>query len=192
MDTKDRDFIDRYIELAIFQKQFVAASGESIPQPVSSKLSVDQVKESPATFRCEDDYMPVPLVGKTAAGIEKTYYEFIHGYVPIPKQIVKGTCFVMEVDGDSMIGDDIQNGDFIVVRQQPEVIEGSDIALLRINDDEMTLKRITKENGRVVLLSSNSAHPNRSLPAESVQIVGKYIYKIPGEVGRSLIREEMF
>ncbi|MDR9503379.1 S24 family peptidase [Brevibacillus agri] len=193
LDEKDRDFINRYIELATFHKQHVAATSERTPQPVPSKkvTKLEQIKES-STGYSEELTHPVPLVGKTAAGIEKTYYEFIRGYVPIPKQVIKGTCFVMEVDGDSMTGDDIQDGDFIVVRQQPDVIEGSDIALLRINDDEMTLKRIIREKGKVVLLSSNSSHPERSVPAENVQIVGKYIYRIPGEIGRSLIREEPF
>lgn len=193
LDEKDRAFIDRYIELATFHKQYAAATSETIPQPAPPKKvsKMEQIKES-STEYSEELTHPVPLVGKTAAGIEKTYYEFIRGYVPIPKSVIKGTCFVMEVDGDSMTGDGIQDGDFIVVKQQPDVIDGSDIALLRINDDEVTLKRIFREKGRVVLLSSNPTHPKRSVPAENVQIVGKYIYKIPGDIGRSIIREEMF
>ncbi|EJL38973.1 SOS response transcriptional repressor, RecA-mediated autopeptidase [Brevibacillus sp. CF112] len=193
LDEKDRAFVDRYIELATFHKQYAAATSETIPQPSpSNKVSkMEQIKESSSEYS-EELTHPVPLVGKTAAGSEKTYYEYIRGYVPIPKSVIKGTCFVMEVDGDSMTGDGIQDGDFIVVKQQPDVIDGSDIALLRINDDEVTLKRIFREKGRVVLLSSNPTHPKRSVPAENVQIVGKYIYKIPGDIGRSIIREELF
>ncbi len=193
LDEKDRDFINRYIELATFHKQYAATTSETIPQPTQPKMGskTEQIKESSTEFS-EELTHPVPLVGKTAAGIEKTYYEFIRGYVPIPKPVIKGTCFVMEVDGDSMTGDGIQDGDFIVVKQQQDVVDGSDIALLRINDDEVTLKRIIRENGQVVLLSSNPAYPKRSVPADSVQIVGKYIYRIPGDIGRSIIREELF
>lgn len=194
LDEKDRDFIDRYIELATFQKQFAAASKETIPELNPMKRgSREQIKEDSSGYKHNEDLMhAVPLVGKTAAGIEKSYYEFIRGYVPIPKKAIKGTCFVMEVDGDSMTGDNIHNGDYIVVRQQPDIVEGNDIALLRINDDEMTLKRIIREGGKVILLSSNAAYPERSVPTECVQIVGKYIYKIPGDIGRSIIRNEPF
>ncbi|CAH8711689.1 hypothetical protein WDD9_003001 [Paenibacillus melissococcoides] len=97
----------------------------------------------------------------------------------------------MEVDGDSMTGDGIENGDYVVIQQQP-IVECNEIALLRINDEEITLKRIYNAGDRVVLLSSNADYPERSLPTEKLKIVGKFIYRIPGNIGKTILRDELF
>ncbi|EES73478.1 repressor LexA [Paenibacillus sp. oral taxon 786 str. D14] len=191
LDEKDRAFIKRFIELALFEKQH--KNEEAAAREEHAVTSVQSKQDQPALEETSAEHVEetlVPLVGKTAAGIEKTYYEFIRGYVPIPKEVIKGTCFVLEVDGDSMNGDGIEHGDFVVIKQQP-VVENGDIALLRI-EDEITLKRIQREGGKIILVSSNPAYPKRAVPERNVQVVGKYIYKIRGEEGRAKLREEPF
>ncbi|MFF2886989.1 helix-turn-helix domain-containing protein [Paenibacillus sp. NPDC057967] len=194
LDEIDQSFIKRYIDLAISHRNHIdAAMNAKESTRLNDESSSIVNKESDKSKDDEEleEVRPVPLVGKTAAGIGKTYYEFIHGYMPVPKIYTKGTCFVMEVDGDSMTGDGIESGDFVVIRQQPSV-ESKDIALLKINDEEMTLKRIYQSNDELALLSSNASHPERIVPASKVQVIGKFIYRIPRDLGRELIREELF
>lgn len=193
LSEEEKEKVKEYIEFLRFKKEKGTCSKKTAISK-NDELAAARIKEEKVEYRTseiEEDAHAVPLVGKTAAGIEKNYYEFILGYMPVPSKYTKGTCFVMEVDGDSMTGDGIENGDYVVIQQQP-IVECNEIALLRINDEEITLKRIYNAGDRVVLLSSNADYPERSLPTEKVKVVGKFIYRIPGNIGKTILRDELF
>ena len=60
----------------------------------------------------------MPLIGRIAAGapiLDEQYVEIF----PLPRQLVgEGTLFLLKVNGDSMTGAAIANGDWVAVRQQ--------------------------------------------------------------------------
>jgi repressor LexA len=64
--------------------------------------------------------------------------------------------FVLEVNGDSMIEDQIADGDYVVVRRQPTARAGQIVVAL-LDDDEATLKRWFPEDGRVRLEPANAS-----------------------------------
>src|SRR5690606_38420934 len=64
--------------------------------------------------------------------------------------------FCLRVQGDSMIGARIQDGDIVFVRRQPTVDNG-DIAVVLI-DDEVTLKRVYITEQGIILKSENPAY----------------------------------
>jgi repressor LexA len=76
------------------------------------------------------------------------------------------------VKGESMIEAGILPGDFVVVRRQQTARDG-DIVVTREGDDEATVKRFFRENGRVRLQPENSAL--EPLFPDHVQILGKVI-----------------
>jgi repressor LexA len=66
-----------------------------------------------------------------------------------------GGTFALRVRGDSMIEDQIRDGDFVIVQRQTEVRNGQ-IAVAVLPNGEATLKRLYRERGRIRLQPSNS------------------------------------
>ncbi|MBX7168343.1 MAG: transcriptional repressor LexA [Pirellulales bacterium] len=99
----------------------------------------------------------LPLAGRIAAGtlheaIEQT--EFLNlGELFDP---ARGDLFVLEVDGDSMIEDQIADGDYVIVRRQDTAHKGQIVVALT-DENEATLKRWFPEGNRIRLQPSNSS-----------------------------------
>lgn len=80
-------------------------------------------------------------------------------------------CFVLKVQGDSMIEEGILDGDLVVIQQQDHARNGDIVAAL-VNNEEATLKRIEQKPGVVILHPANSTmQPMKFLP-DQVQIQG--------------------
>lgn len=87
--------------------------------------------------------------------------------------------FTLKCRGDSMTGARIFDGDIVCIRSQPEV-ENGEIAAVLI-DDEVTLKRVYIQEGRLTLMPENPAyHPLIYVgdELENVRILGKATYFI--------------
>jgi repressor LexA len=116
----------------------------------------------------------VPLVGRIAAGSPILAEEDIEEIFPLPTQLVgNDPVFMLRVRGDSMIGAGIFDGDFVVVRRQPEARNGEIVAAL-IDGEEATVKRFRREADRVVLLAENPAYEPIVLRG-GVEIIGKVV-----------------
>ncbi len=99
----------------------------------------------------------VPVVGRIAAGGPILAEERVEEIFPLPKTLVgDGTLFLLEVAGDSMIDAAICNGDYVVVRQQPNAENGEVVAAML--DGEATVKTFQRKNGKVWLLPHNAAY----------------------------------
>lgn len=95
----------------------------------------------------------LPLVGRVAAGkpIEAiTTPDTID--VPI-SMVGGGDNFVLKVQGDSMIGDGILDGDYVVVRKQSQANSGQTVVALI--DGEATVKRLLQRGGQLELHPAN-------------------------------------
>src|ERR1700720_755407 len=67
----------------------------------------------------------VPLVGDVAAGANVLAQENVEELLPLPEDFTgKGNVFMLRVRGDSMIEAGILDGDYVVVRQQPDAVTG--------------------------------------------------------------------
>jgi repressor LexA len=117
----------------------------------------------------------VPLVGDVAAGTDVLAQENVEELMPLPEDFTgSGTLFMLRVRGDSMIGDGIFDGDFVVVRQQSEV-QKNEIVVAGIPGEEATVKRYQRRGGRITLLPSNPRLSPMELPAADVVIYGKVV-----------------
>lgn len=117
----------------------------------------------------------VPIIGKVAAGTPILATENRTGDVMVPQNVVRGNCFALEVQGDSMIEANIFEGDYIVVRQQP-IAENNDIIVAMIND-EVTVKRLFISEDRIELRPENSRlQPIHVGADEELKIVGKVLH----------------
>ncbi len=93
--------------------------------------------------------------------------------IDVPRQLVprRGDCFVLRVRGDSMIEDQICDGDFVVVESRPEARNGETVVAL-VDGDEATLKRFYRQGRRVRLQPANSNMKPIEVPVSQVQVRG--------------------
>lgn len=114
----------------------------------------------------------VPVVGMVREGVPVLAVENIEEYVPLPRSFVRSeNVFMLQVEGDSMIGAGIHEGDYVIVRQQ-DTAENGDIVVALI-DDEATVKTFYKEKGAIRLQPEN---PEMSpIISKDVRILGKVI-----------------
>lgn len=117
----------------------------------------------------------LPLVGRIAAGHP---IEAINQPEPVDlRQLFLGpNRYLLEVKGDSMIGDNICDGDLVVCERRDTARDGQIVVAL-INNEEATLKRIIREpaKNKILLIPSNPLMKAMEFPANSVQIQGLYI-----------------
>lgn len=98
----------------------------------------------------------VPLVGNVAAGEPILAEENITDTLSLPTDIVgDAPSFMLTVRGESMIEAGINDGDYVVVREQP-VADNGDI-VVAIIEDGATVKRFFREKGHIRLQPENSS-----------------------------------
>ena len=121
------------------------------------------------------DLVAVPIVGRVAAGQPILAVENIVGEVLVEARVAsRGRCFALHIEGDSMVGADIHDGDLVVVRQQP-IAENGDIVVALL-EDEATVKRLYVEEDRVELRPENAKHqPIRVGPEDNLRVLGKVV-----------------
>ena len=103
--------------------------------------------------------VPVPLVGRIAAGEPVLADEHIEDRILVPATFVRGVQnhFALKVDGESMIGAGILDGDVVVIRSQPSASDGDIVAALLPGpaEDEATVKRLGHDGPRAMLIPEN-------------------------------------
>lgn len=122
----------------------------------------------------------VPLVGRVKAGPLTLATEDIEGYYRLDKSWVRDKgCFFLRVDGDSMIGDHILDGDLALIRPQNTADEG-DIVVAMVGEDDATLKRFYRNKiiGAILLEASNPDCPSYVVGPDVVTIIGKLVKTI--------------
>ena len=98
----------------------------------------------------------VPVLGRIAAGVPILAEESVEDVFPLPRQIVgEGQLFLLQVVGESMIDAAICDGDWVVVRQQPNADNGDIVAAML--DNEATVKTYRNRDGHVWLMPQNPA-----------------------------------
>lgn len=120
----------------------------------------------------------LPVIGIIRAGEPIYAAENIIDYQEVSADDIRGgEYFFLQVVGDSMINEGIKPGARVLVRRQDYVDDGS-IAVVIVNGDEATLKRVRYLDGKVVLLSANPLYEPKIYDPSEVKIIGKVIQTI--------------
>jgi repressor LexA len=93
----------------------------------------------------------LPLVGSVAAGVPRLAEEHVEDWVTTPFE----GDFVLRVTGESMRDAGILDGDLVVVRRADTARDGE--IVVAMIDDEATVKRLRRRDGRVHLMPENDA-----------------------------------
>lgn len=121
----------------------------------------------------------IPVLGIVQAGIPIECVQDILDYEEItPELAASGDYFALKVRGSSM-EPRIMEGDVVVVRQQPDVDSG-DIAVVLVNGDSATVKKVVKHKNGISLVAYNPAFTPMFYTVEEitdlpVTILGKVI-----------------
>jgi len=114
----------------------------------------------------------IPLLGTVAAGNPIAAVE-IPEKVTVPEALLRnGTpVFALRVKGDSMIDEQIRDGDTVIVESRQEARDGETVVAL-IRGEEATLKKLYR-NGRTVRLEpANASFEPILVPADEVEVRG--------------------
>ena len=115
-----------------------------------------------------------PIIGRVPAGNPVLMYENVEGYLDLSQW---NNCYLLKVEGDSMIGAYIRDGDMVAVTPT-KIADDGDIIVARVND-EVTVKRIKKMGNKYILKPENERYEIIEKPFE---IVGKVIGLIRKEI----------
>ena len=115
----------------------------------------------------------IPIYGQIPAGMSTLTEQTIEGHVSLDTRSANISKnrekFALRVQGDSMIGAHIIDGDIVILEDSKEVQNGDIVAALI--DGETTLKRYVMEHGRPYLKAENPRYPNL-IPARELKIQG--------------------
>jgi repressor LexA len=117
----------------------------------------------------------VPLIGDVAAGTDVLAEQNVEELLPLPSTFTgDGELFMLRVRGESMIDAGIFDGDYVVVRSQPEASVG-EIVVAGIPGDEATVKRFGRDGASVVLHPANPAMEPMVFDPTDVVIYGRVV-----------------
>lgn len=123
-----------------------------------------------------EDCKRLKILGVIAAGIPILAQEDVLGYEYVPADFHADFC--LKVRGDSMIGARILDGDIVYIRQQPDV-ENGEIAVVIIDNEEATLKRVYKHGGFITLRPENPNYLEKIYYKKDkikISILGKAVF----------------
>lgn len=121
----------------------------------------------------------VPVLGQVQAGIPIDAIQDILDYEEISADMAaSGEYFALQVRGSSM-EPRMKDGDVVIVRQQPEV-ENGEIAIVLVNGNDATIKKIGKSSDGIMLVPNNPAfepifYNNEEIAELPVVILGKVV-----------------
>lgn len=114
----------------------------------------------------------LPLLGTVAAGAPIEAIELPETF-EVPRDLVpkSGQSFVLRVRGDSMIEDQIRDGDCVVVESRSHARNGETVVAL-LRGEDATLKRFYRRGANVRLQPANASMKAIDVPARDVTIRG--------------------
>ena len=116
--------------------------------------------------------LEVPLLGVVAAGAPIEAIE-VQERITLPPDMVArpSDTFVLRVRGDSMIEEQIRDGDYVVVERRDRARNGETVVAL-VGGSDATLKKFYRDGAKVVLEPANHTLRPIEVPAADVEIQG--------------------
>ena len=134
--------------------------------------------DEPTSVR--SDYIRIPVLGRVAAGIPIDAIEEVIDWEDISADMAVGGAeyFGLQIKGDSM-EPKISSGDIVIVRKQPDV-ESGEVAVVLVNGDDATVKKVKKSAAGITLIANNPAYDplfysNEDIEKLPVAILGRVV-----------------
>ncbi len=108
-----------------------------------------------------------PIIGITKAGYNLEAMQEFDGYIELGKADAQNGDYFLRVEGDSMEGSHIYDGDLLFV-QQCNMVKNGQIAIVMIGN-ESTVKKVYFHNDLMILEASNPKYPARVFSKEDIE-----------------------
>jgi repressor LexA len=135
---------------------FVNYFGVSVDYLISNtdiRKPIKNIKTPPVPYN-DLPCVIINVLGKIVAGEALEAVEYIIGHEEIPIELAKtGDFFGLQVTGASLEPRFIE-GDIVIVKKQPD-IESGQIAVVLVNSEEATLKKVIKQENGIMLVATN-------------------------------------
>jgi repressor LexA len=132
--------------------------------PASSRRAMPDRTDAPG----------IPIVGRVAAGLPLLAQENIEDMIHLPKEWAPAGAFLLRVQGSSMEGAHILDGDYVLVHPQETAVNGEIVVALI--GDEATVKRFYRTDRGITLKPENPKYKPievQKSDAASFKLVGK-------------------
>lgn len=140
---------------------------------LEKKGYIKREKEKNRAIQLTPQIRNIPLVGSVAAGNPLLALQEFTEVIPVPEELTGNEdSFLVRVEGDSMVGDHILDGDYVMIHPQSNADNG-DIIIALVNQEEVTVKRFYQNRDKITLRPSNPAY--RPIITRDVAILGKVI-----------------
>lgn len=155
------DKVDKIAEFFNIERSDLIGHNEQVYEPPKPKM------------------IKIPVLGEVAAGIPIDAIENIIDYEEITENLAHtGEFFGLKIKGDSMYPM-ICDKDIVIVRKQPNV-ENGEVAIVLVNGNEATCKKIKKDTQGITLVPKNpeykeKTYTNKEIQTLPVTIIGKVI-----------------
>ena len=118
----------------------------------------------------------LPVMGRIAAGVPIEAISQISHNVAVPGYMLRngGDHYALEVKGDSMIEEGINDGDIVVIKETKTAVNG-DIVVALVKDSEATLKRFFYRGDAIALEAANPAYETKVMPSNQVKVQGRLV-----------------
>ena len=148
-----------------------------------AKLNANFSKESSIKPETGTTHLPssvhakeLPVMGRIAAGVPIEAISQVSHNVAIPGHMLRngGDHYALEVKGDSMIEEGINDGDIVVIKETKTAVNG-DIVVALVKDSEATLKRFFYRGDAIALEAANPAYETKIVPSDQVKVQGRLV-----------------
>ena len=116
------------------------------------------------------DFVEIPLLGWTSAG-EPIQMEMDDDTISVPCTMVKKETFALRVKGNSMIDENIEDGDIVIIERRSTAENGESV-VVRINNEDVTMKKFYIEKEGIRLQPANANIKPIFITNESIEILG--------------------
>ncbi len=136
------------------------------------RIPESRLKEIKTLIECQRPLYALPLyASRVRAGFPSPADDYIEMHLDLNTHLIKhpASTFFVKASGDSMTGAGIQSGDMLIVDKSLTATHGK-IVIAAING-ELTVKRLSRKNGRVLLLPENKNYAPIEVSVEEDLII---------------------
>lgn len=143
------------------------------PKSNDNSRSAAQTREINAVIAASS-MRAIPMQGRIAAGTPIEAIRDESATIDIPATMISGSGnhYALEIDGDSMINAGINDGDTVIIKKCDTAEDGAIVVAL-VDGEEVTLKRLKRVKGKVILVPENDRYEPREFEPGRVQIQGR-------------------
>lgn len=188
------DILKEYKDKTGYSDDYIAQHLDVSRSTVNRWVTGDTKKVQPQIIKQLSDLMNIdideiltkslfminkPILGYAKAGYDLFAEENYLGYEMVTNNEDRAGDYFLKVEGDSMVGAKIHEGDLVYVKKT-DVVENNEIAVILVGE-EVTIKKIIQKDDILILEAANPAYENKYYTKEEVNslpvsVIGKVVY----------------